>query len=181
MVTPSKDDVCGAAARVAFGKPLIQNNLRGLVFEVIVEFALKQDWDRCSGDWKGWDFEHKSGHTRLEVKQSARRQSWARPALAQPARFDIAVRTGYYEGADWTAHSGRNAHLYVFGYHPVDDETADHRDPEQWRFYVVPTTKLPPTKTVGLSTLNTLSTACGWAQLSEAVEQERTALTKPPA
>jgi len=30
----------------------------------------------------------------------------------------------------------RLAQLYVFAYHPLIDAAADHRNPQQWEFYV---------------------------------------------
>jgi hypothetical protein len=176
MTIPTKDEIRDAASQVAFGEPLVQNNLRGLVVEVIVDHALKLDWLRCARDWKGWDFEHGTDHTRLEVKQSARRQTWAPPKSPEAPRFDIAARAGYWEGAEWTANVGRHAHIYVFGLHSTVDESADHRDANQWCFYVVPTLKLPVTKTNREPTLKTLSAAHTWEQLYDAVERERIAL-----
>jgi hypothetical protein len=178
MGIPSIDDVRAEASRVAFGARLVQNNLRALVAEVIVDYALQSAWERCSGDWKGWDFKHRTDDTHLELKQSARRQTWSSAGSPQSPRFDIAERAGYYEGSVWTAHKGRNADIYVFGFHPRDDETADHRDAAQWVFYVVPVSKLPLTKPISLSALNTLSAVYTWDQLFEIVERERLALIK---
>ena len=52
-------------------------------------------WER-GWDWAPWDCQHASG-TRLEVKQTAARQSWDRETLPRrrAPRFDIAPRTGY--------------------------------------------------------------------------------------
>ena len=175
MVVPTADEVYEAASQIAFGRPIVQNNFRAIVFEAIVECALKTGWSRCSGDWKGWDFEHRTGK-RLEVKQSALRQTWKPPYSPRSPRFDIAVHSGSYEGAVWTPHYGRNADIYVFGLHPVVDDTADHRDAAQWRFYVTPSSKLPPAKTIGLAALNKLSTAVTWEFLSKTVEKELLAL-----
>src|SRR5262245_15883209 len=43
----------------------------------------------------------------------------------------------------WEAQLRQCAHIFVFAWHPVEDETADHRDPNQWEFYVAPTDVLP--------------------------------------
>jgi len=45
---------------------------------------------------------------------------------------------------------GTFAHIYIFAYHPIMEESADHRDPRQWRFHVVATNRLPAGKTITL-------------------------------
>src|SRR6516225_4975694 len=80
--------------------------------------SLKQSWKLgptwrcCPGDWLGWDFEHQDG-TRLEVKQSAARQTWAPPKRSSRPTFDIRTRSGFYLGSEWHPEVGRHAHLYV--------------------------------------------------------------------
>jgi hypothetical protein len=109
----------------------------------------------------------------LEVKQSAARQTWT---LARPATkpiFDIRARTGYFEGADWVSDARRFAEIYVFAHHPVMDETADHRDPRQWHFYVVPTSRLPPGKTISLTRIDSLAETVPWERLADTVEGMR--------
>src|ERR1700743_516726 len=59
-----------------FWQPTIHNKIRALFVEVIVGMAWPEVWRWCSGDWAAWDFEHDDG-TRLEVKQSAAKQTWA--------------------------------------------------------------------------------------------------------
>ena len=46
------------------------------------------------------------------------------------------------------------AEIYVFAYHPIKDDTADHRDPLQLMFYVVRTRDLPEAESVPLSKLS---------------------------
>lgn len=63
----------------------------------MIGVLLGDDWTYVGADWGGWDFESADYH-RLEIKQSAAKQSWAQ---AGPSRgvFDIAPRSGRYEGA----------------------------------------------------------------------------------
>jgi hypothetical protein len=89
------------------------------------------------------------------------------------ARFDIRERTGFYDGAAWYARRGRHADIYVFAHHPVADNTADHREAGQWRFYVVPTIRLPAAKSIGLTAVKALAPSVEWSALSSAVEEER--------
>lgn len=178
LAIPTVDEIRAKTCSVVFGEPIIENSYRGIVAEVIIGAALGADWKWCSGDWRGWDFEHSTG-CRLEVKQSAARQTWPAPKKARPPVFDIRERTGYYEGADWTAKTGRHSHVYVFAYHPVIDDTADQRAPEQWRFHVVAATHLPAQKTISLAQVGLLSDGTRWGELSAAIEAVRAAVVQP--
>jgi hypothetical protein len=172
---PTVDEIRAKVCAAAFGNPLIENSFRGFVAEMIIGSALGSEWRLCSADWSGWDFEHTSG-CRLEVKQSAARQTWAAPKKPSAPNFVIRERKGYYEGAKFVEQAGRLAHIYVFAYHPIRDDSADHRDPNQWRFHVVPATRLPPNKTIGLVRVALLCDAVPWIGLSEAVESACAAL-----
>ncbi len=104
-------DVVARVGDAAFGKPLVMNVLRGHVVEAIVALALAPDWRWCAADYASWDFEHDAG-VRLEVRQSARRQSWPRSASSVPRpAFDIRARTGRTEAGEWIAEPGRAADL----------------------------------------------------------------------
>ena len=176
MENPTVQEVLDAASFIAFGSPKIQNNFRAIVVEAIVKLALSPTWKHCSEDWNSWDFEHVSSGARLEVKQTAFRQSWKPPVLSKERRFDIAPRTGYWrEGTIWTDKVGRHADIYVFAINPVEDGTVDHRDPSQWRFYVVETSKLPPLpqKSIGLNAVKEKGKEVDWHGLLDAVEQVR--------
>ena len=143
MSIPGPDQIRAKVSARAFGNRIIQNDFRGLVAETIVESALEPAWRCCSGDWLSWDFEHPDG-TRLEVKQSAARQTWTAPKRSSPTTFDIRTRSGFYVGSEGRPGVGRHAHVYVFAYHPIADTTADHLDPRQWVLYVVAAEHLPP-------------------------------------
>ena len=144
-------DIAARASAEVFGRPLVANNFRAVVVEAIVAAAVGDDWVWCSGDWAGCDFRRGDG-LRLEVKQSARIQTWTNAPLSKPI-FDIAPRKGQYDGARWLAAPGRNADAYLFAHHAVEDRAvADHRDPRQWTFYVLAASRLPPVqKTIALT------------------------------
>jgi hypothetical protein len=127
---PSIADVQRKVSESAFGKPLVTNVLRGHVVEAIVAMALEPDWSWCSEDYSSWDFERADG-LRLEVKQSAARQSWATSDKPSACSFDIAQRKGRWEGQKWVDEPGRAAHIYIFAHHPIAGIDADHRDPAQ--------------------------------------------------
>ena len=146
---------------VLMGKPLVGNAFRGLLVEGMLASLLGPEWTWSGGDWASFDFMHESG-LGLEVRQSAARQSWhgdnSPPSVG---RFDVAARTGRYEGERWIAEPSRAAALYVFAWHPISDRhAADHRNVEQWEFYVTPATDLPKQKSIGLAPLRRFSLPC---------------------
>lgn len=173
-------DVVRKASDAAFGKPLITNVLRGQIAEAIIALALEPDWNWCSADYASWDFEHGSG-LRLEVKQSAARQSWALEGAAPSVcSFDIAARKGRWEGSTWIPDPRRHADLYVFAHHRVAEPSADHRDPDQWDFYVVASRDLPDTKRISLARLRTMTAAENIIGLAERVAAVAAVAGLPP-
>lgn len=145
-------------AKVAhrFELPLIENSLRAMYVEHLIEEVLGQAWEHTGADWGRCDFTSSDPHKiRLEVKQSAALQSWSPEnpdAVVVPnPRFDIRERTGWYDGAIWHDDPGRSGEIFVFAWHPVTDRAvANHGDPLQWGFYVVLEDKLPSQKSIGL-------------------------------
>lgn len=122
-----------------FDALIMQNTLRGLYVEAMVAESLGDRWRHTGSDWAGWDLEHDSG-LRVEVKQSARLQSWG-PAQTSP-RFSISTPKGYYpDGKTFVENTSgeRLADAYVFAWH----EGNDQRLPEQWQFYVIRSSALP--------------------------------------
>ena len=96
-------------------------------------------------------------------------------SLGSEFRHQGAKRDWDNAGATWIAAPGRHAQIYVFAHQPVTDDSADHRDAGQWRFYVVATGALPPAKTIGLGKLRRLGEEVGWGDLRAAVERLRLA------
>ena len=160
-----------------FDQPLIDNTWRGAYVEYLVEHALRSSdpaWI-VTDNWDAWDLEQRETGARIEVKNAAAAQTWT--AQSSPVRharpsFDIAPRTGRYVGSEWLELNlpRRFADLYVFAWHPVADlDEADHRDPEQWQFYVVREIDLPDQKTISLNPLRALAAPVDYGQLSGAV------------
>lgn len=161
-----------------FGSPLLLNSLRGEVVEEMVAMALEPEWEQCAGDWAAFDFRERRSGLRIQVKQSAARQSWHKHRCppARP-RFSIAEKTGRWDDGDrWVAEPGRNADLFVFAWHKLTDETADHRDPHQWEFHVVVERRLPPRKSISLASIQALAEAVPIGALADAVAAEATAV-----
>jgi hypothetical protein len=176
----TRDEVIKADFDMMFGKAPVDNAVRATLVEAMVDKALDNGWSWTSGAWASHDFKHSDG-TRLEVSQSAARQIW-HEAGSPPSRpsFDIAARKGAYVGSDWTPGDGRNADIYVLGHHPLTGEGAEHADPAQWVFYVVPTSKLPPPpqRTMSLSTLSNIAVAVKMDGVQPTVENMRAAIMK---
>jgi hypothetical protein len=151
----------------------VVNTDRGFLVEVIIDAALHPEWRWLAREFTGWDFEHPEG-CRLEVKHAAARQTWPTPN-GSAASFDIATRAGYWDNdaGQYISAPGRHAQIYVFAHHPVADDSADHRDPGQWRFYVVATSALPNSKTIGLDKVRRLGEEVGWGDLRDAVDRLR--------
>jgi hypothetical protein len=170
-------DVVTKASDAAFGKPLVTNVLRGQVVEAIAALALEPDWKWCSANFASWDFQREDG-LRLEVKQSAFRQSWGTPATTKISpSFDVKARTGRWEGTKFVEESGRAADIYILAYHDRGDAGADHRDPQQWEFFVLPSAVIPPVARISLGSVRRLTDSVQIAQL--AVRVERVALSVP--
>lgn len=168
-MTIDKEDVIAKVTASAFGQPLVTNVLRGHVVEAMVALALEPEWRWCSGDYAAWDFERADG-LRMEVRQSAYRQSWVQaPHLKVSRGFDIAPRKYAWECANRKELTERAAQVYVFAYHDVRDVTADHREPAQWVFFVVPTSALPDQKSIRLTRLQLLAKPVRLVSLKEKI------------
>ncbi len=162
-------------------QPLINNTWRGAYVEYLVWLALSTSdaqWGVTS-NWDPWDIEHKRSGARVEVKQSAARQTWTEhaPPKRSPSRgFDTGPRTRYWPhgGDQWIDLDPpqRLADVYVFAWHAErESKLADHRNPDQWVFIVVPECKLPPQKSISLNPLKQLSEPVSYDRLANAVHR----------
>ena len=148
-------------------RPVMVNATRSRYVEFQIG-ALLQNWEQV-GDWDGWDLQR--GSTRLEVKAAAARQAWNQDGPSTP-RFDIAPRDGHFVGNDWVTRPGRQAHIYVFAWHGVFEESrCDQRDERQWEYYVVRSSDLPPKqKSISLTRLRVLTDPVPSSDLKSAVD-----------
>jgi hypothetical protein len=134
-----------------YGQPIIRNVLRGELVEQFVLDALGDGWI-AAGDWEAWDVQSVDGKHRIQVKQSAARQSWAGvDCKPSNARFSIKGSMAWTEAGGWAGDLIRQANFYIFAWHPLVDAAADHRDPDQWEFYVIASDRLPEQKSLSLS------------------------------
>jgi hypothetical protein len=168
----SSIDVIDRLTRRLFGSPILRNSIRGEAVEEIVAMALEPGWELCSGDWGPCDLIRPANKLRIQVKQSAARQSWHKGECPPPKpRFSIAEKAGRWEEGDrWVEEASRNADIFIFAWHPITDATADHRDPDQWLFHLVLERDLPPQKSISLPAIHALAAAVPFAGLAAAVE-----------
>ena len=151
-----------------YGSPVIANRWRGDYVEVLIHFALGEEWE-LGGEWNGWDLQ--KADVRLEIKQSAALQTWETSGKSLP-RFDIEPRSGYYKNeTDWIELPGRHADIYIFAWQPETERgVADHRCADQWRFYIVPEHELPEgQKSIGLNPIKKRSEELSFGQLARAI------------
>lgn len=173
---PTAQHVVDRVSQAVFGKTLVTNVFRGHLVEAMLSMVLAPDWKWTSEDYASWDFENTAG-VRLELKQSARKQSWANPSgSASKPSFDIAPRSIHWIAGKPVAANARAAAIYIFAFHPIDDATCDHRDPMQWQFFVVPTRKLPNTKRVSLRQVQLLAAPVDISRLGIVLNQHADAL-----
>ena len=159
-------DVIASAAAAIFGNPLVTNVYRSVIVEAMIPAALK-DWAWCSADYAEHDFINPDG-VRLEVKQSAMKQTWATKGVSRPS-WDIAPRKQVWREDRWVDAPRRNVELYVLALHTLMDESADHREPSQWSFFVIPAHRLPGLKRLSLSAARLLVEPVAIDELPRAV------------
>jgi hypothetical protein len=137
-----------------FDQPLIQNNLRGVWMEYVVAEALGANFKLVSQDWHAWDIEWGVAaavypdRIRIQVKNTARTQTWGKHlGIYTDCMWSIALRNrpSYFEkynpGIPCEQY-GFHCEIFVLCHHPEEDwQKADHRDLEQWNFYVLPVTR----------------------------------------
>ena len=165
------DEIVDRLTHRLFGRPIVQNDLRGAVAEEIVAGALEPDWKLCSEGWQAWDLENDGG-VRIQVKSSAARQSWSGKPKRDVKSFSIAPAKGRYlgDGCTYIKEPGHYAEIYILAWHPVKDESADQRDPAQWWFYVLGVGELPNTKTISQSVAHKRWSFVSYGGLKAAVD-----------
>ena len=166
------ESIIAEVVKAHYQKRLINNTHRADYVEAMIALTLGERWNLVSRywDWAPWDLERDDG-VRLEVKQSAAIQPWTIHDSQAPRSFDIAPRTGYWDHQSrWHAGEARYADIYVFAWHrELDSDIADHRNPDQWRFFVAPEYKLPAQKSISLNPLKKLAMEATHDGLLEAV------------
>ena len=160
MPGPKHQDTFRRLIEHYFDHAAINNVRRAAYVECLVDECLGQEW-MWTGAWQYWDFRHVSEKTTLEIKQSAARQAWDdEDDVPKKSRsFDLGKK--------------RRADIYIFAWHGKrNKQEADHRELDQWRFFVVPTRRLPRTQqSIGLRSLKNLAAQVGHEELRSAVNR----------
>lgn len=132
-----------------FDKPIIDNAMRGYFCEYMIAEALGDECQLVGAGWHPWDLqigpseEELPNRIRIQVKNSARLQlwthnnhsdcSWSLKARRKPSYYDQ-----YYPDTP-CEDLGFLCDLFILCLHDITDlQIADQRDPEQWKFYLVP-------------------------------------------
>ena len=146
----------------------------GLVLAALRDKFPNAGWQPSKKD-APWHLEN-NDRTQLQIKQSAAltvQTGSANPVPSGNISFDI------HPGS-----KGRQTHIYIFAWHPESDPAvADHRDPGQWRFCVMPEDELPEaeveqkTQRISLKRVQTLASRIGiepsnpYDQLADSVDR----------
>lgn len=152
---------------------LLVNSVRGALAEYIVATALYVDNSYRANDWHEYDLEYRG--KKIEVKSSAYLQSWERDKLSRIC-FNIYPSRPFTASVWDNDDIRRHSDVYVFCLFACKDrKKANPMQLEQWRFYVVPTSRIDAQlgvqRTVSLPTLATLSvTECNYDGLHDAVD-----------
>lgn len=117
---------------------LLNNTLRGVLAEFIVATAMGNDISQARQDWDAYDLLYEN-RWRVEVKSSARLQSWEQKS---PSKVQFSIRPT----RAWSAEEGysetvvRQSDVYVFCLFACEyRETANPLILDQWEFYILPT------------------------------------------
>jgi hypothetical protein len=139
--------------RNQFGGPLMQNDFRGIWIEYAVAQALGDGFKVVGQDWHAWDVQ--SGESeqefperiRIQVKNTSRTQTWnERTGVLSECRWSLKRRNkpNFFDtnnpGVPCEPY-GFLCDAFVLCCHPEDEwGKANHRDLDQWDFYVLPVT-----------------------------------------
>src|SRR5262245_39034385 len=59
-----------------YGRSVMSNLTRPIFIEKLLLRLLKGNWQHVGGDWSWWDLQNTHSGARIELKQSAARQTW---------------------------------------------------------------------------------------------------------
>ena len=174
---PLHDRILSAIVR-RYDGPLMTDDHRQDYAVCLIGELLAPDW---SAPWERgydlapWHLDHPSG-ARMEIGQSARRhpRDAGRAVLTGSPRFRLAAPDSYWtEDGELDPSPGRIAEIHVLAWHEEGREAlADHRAPEQWKFYVLPSKRLRARRRdIGLMEVEELVDAVGFKSLAAAVQR----------
>lgn len=134
-----------------FGQRLLDNTMRGYWCESMVAEALGAECKIVGQGWHAWDLQIGADadrfpqRIRIQVKNSARLQPWnITSGKPSECKFDLKVRKKpYYFDQNNSGipceEIGFLCDIFILCFHSeVCPETADHTNPQQWLFFLVP-------------------------------------------
>lgn len=134
-----------------FSQRLLDNTMRGYWCESMVAEALGPECKIVGAGWHAWDLQIGGDlddfpeRIRIQVKNSARLQPWnIKSGKASECQFDLKVRKkpfyfDIYNPGVACEDIGFLCEIFILCFHDKTNiETADHLDPMQWKFYLVP-------------------------------------------
>ena len=126
----------------------------------MVAEALGPECRIVSGGWHAWDLQIGPDEAtfpqrlRIQVKNSARLQTWnAESGKLSETTFQLTYRRRpAYFARDFPGvpceDVGFMCDLFILCHHPIEDpKLADHRDPNQWEFFILPVVGANPAVT----------------------------------
>jgi hypothetical protein len=112
---------------------------------------------------------------KIEVKTSAYWQTWKQEKRSRPV-FAIPKKHGWKgETSQWDDEIRRHADIYVFCLYAEENQSKAREnilDTNHWKFYIVPTEKLPEQKTIGLSSLQRLTDSFSFGEIESRINLE---------
>lgn len=144
---------------------LIGNTSRGVLAEFIVAMALGK-YKGVREGWTAYDLLSKEG-IRIEVKSASYVQSWYQKDFSKIV-FSIRPSREWNSETNLLAEQQkRQAQVYVFALlKHMEKVTINPLDLNQWTFFVIPTSRLPETKTITLKKLRKLEQVeCSYKRL----------------
>ena len=173
-----------------YDRSVMSNTHRATYAECLVADLLAPDWHppwTKGYDRAPWDLQDQFG-MRLKIEQSALLRPWrgGRGSVRrQTPRFDIVPPEGFWAEDDvWIDKAGHHADVHVFAWHGVKDgPLTDQREPDQWQFFVIPTSSLPAERPhIGLDDLKGMTSGVGyedlWSRVDETVAELRSRKTE---
>ena len=163
-----------------YERKIMDNVERGAYVECMIAEHLGPDWVlawEMEFDWASWDLQHTPTGTRVEIKSSARRQPWHTipESKAISPKFSLKWPVQYWDGVKYVRISEGETILdfYIFAWHGEPKQgIADHRNPDQWEYYVARLDQLPKgRKSIGLPWLKANAKSCTGEQLATTLEE----------
>ncbi len=147
----SSDAIKKRFLKEAFSDRLMDNTMRGFWCEFMLAEALGSTCKPVGLGWHPWDLqigddeEAYPKRLRIQAKNSARLQPWNRATgKITQSQYSLTWRQRpYYFDRDFPnvpcETEGFMCEVYILCHHPITDlSIADHRDPAQWQFYLLP-------------------------------------------